>query len=344
LTRSTTERLRLLALLVLGAAAAGGLYSLVQAPPGLGRTVALTTGAAIGAVISGCVIGFELFGADRLDGGGRRLPLPTALALRLALYGPTILAALLLLPWLVSGQPPFPLRPGILGDIAFSLAATFVFVSLSSIVQLIGLGTLGNLLTARYYRPRQEQRIVLFLDMVGATDIAERIGDVRFYAMLSDAFSRLARIVTDHGGEVHRYVGDALIATWKPGSPEKNGRAVRCLFACRDALAASAAAFRTRHGHLPDFRAGLHAGPVVAGEIGGFKREIALVGDTMNTAARIEQACRATGHATLASKTFLDGAALPPDVVATSLGTHRLRGKSEELELFALDRGAPPPG
>src|SRR3569833_2472260 len=59
LTRSMIERLQLLALLVVGAAAAGGLYSLVLAPPGFGRTDAHTTGAAVGTVISGCVIGFE---------------------------------------------------------------------------------------------------------------------------------------------------------------------------------------------------------------------------------------------------------------------------------------------
>jgi adenylate cyclase len=78
----------------------------------------------------------------------------------------------------------------------------------------------------------------------------------------------------------------------------------------------------------------------VAGEIGGFKREIALVGDAMNTAARLEQACRTTGHALLASKPLLDRTLMPAGIVATSIGSHLLRGKSEHLELFALERGA----
>jgi adenylate cyclase len=320
----------------------GGLYSLVRASPESSLVMSVATGATIGAVISTCVIGFELFGAARLlERGGRRLPLIAALLVRMLLYGLAILASLLIVPWLYLGQDLTLLRPGFLGDIFFSLAATFVFVSLVSVAQLIGLGTLGNLVIARYYRPREEQRIVLFLDMVGSPDIAERIGDVRFYAMLSDAFTRLSRIVTDFGGDVHRYVGDAMIATWPLGRPKENARPVRCLFACRQALAAAAGEFRDRHGHVPAFRAGMHAGPVVAGEIGGFKREIALIGDTMNTAARVEQACRASGHTFLASRTYLDRAATPTDVVATSLGTHRLRGKSEDLELFALDCLAP---
>jgi adenylate cyclase len=79
----------------------------------------------------------------------------------------------------------------------------------------------------------------------------------------------------------------------------------------------------------------------VAGEVGGFKREIALLGDAMNTAARLEQACRATGHALLASRPFLDRTQIPSGIVATSLGSHLLRGKAERLELFALERATP---
>ena len=77
----------------------------------------------------------------------------------------------------------------------------------------------------------------------------------------------------------------------------------------------------------------------MAGEIGGFKREIALLGDAMNTAARLEQTCRTTGHDLLASKPLLNRTAVPDCIVVTSIGSHVLRGKSERLELFALERG-----
>jgi adenylate cyclase len=223
--------------------------------------------------------------------------------------------------------------------VVFSIAATLVFVSLTSIVQLIGPNVLGSLLTGRYYHPREEQRIVVFLDLVGSTGIAEDIGNVRFHALLSEIFTLLSRIVTDFGGEVYRYVGDALIATWPLGTPQENARPIRCLFASRDALDAARRDFLRRHENLPGFRAAIHSGPLVAGEIGGFKREIALLGDAMNTAARLEQACRTTGHALLASKPLLDRTEIPPGIVATSIGSHLLRGKAERLELFALDDG-----
>ena len=80
-------------------------------------------------------------------------------------------------------------------------------------------------------------------------------------------FTRLSQMVTDFGGEVHRYVGDALIATWPLGTSQDNARPIRCLFACQDALAAAGSDLLRRHGHLPGFRASIHSGPLVAGDI-----------------------------------------------------------------------------
>ena len=198
--------------MVATSAAAGSFYAVIQAPPDLSWIVeherlmravsrtprsmgmAIATGATIGGLISSCIIGFELFGEARwFERGGRRLPLAAAMLLRTIVYGVVIMAALLLVPWVYSGEQPSLYRPGIVGDVVFSIAATFVFVSLTSIVQLIGPNVLGSLLTGRYYHPREEQRIVVFLDLVGSTGIAEAIGNVRFHALLSETFTRLSR-------------------------------------------------------------------------------------------------------------------------------------------------------
>ena len=197
----------------------------------------------------------------------------------------------------------------------------------------------GDCSTDHDRRPREEQRIVTFIDLVGSTGIAERIGSVGFHAFLSDILTRLSLVVAEFGGEVHRHVGDTLIATWPLGTAQENARAIRCMFACRAALDAAGAEIVRRHGHIPRFRASIHCGPLVAGEIGGAKRESVLVGDAMNVAARIEQTCRATGHSFLASRALIARAAIPLDVVATSIGRHELRGKSAAVELFTLERG-----
>ena len=89
-----------------------------------------------------------------------------------------------------------------------------------------------------------------------------------------------------------------------------------------------------------NFRAALHCGPVAIGELGTIKMEIAFLGDTMNTAARLQQACRDTGQRVLASAALVNRlAALPPGIAKRSIGRLRLRGKENEIELYALTAG-----
>ncbi len=85
-------------------------------------------------------------------------------------------------------------------------------------------------------------------------------------------------------------------------------------------------------------RAGLHCGPVVTGEMGSVKREIVFLGDTVNTAARIQELCRQTGDRVLASAELIDRLALPAGIAKRSLGDLRLRGKGADLALYALTK------
>jgi adenylate cyclase len=83
-------------------------------------------------------------------------------------------------------------------------------------------------------------------------------------------------------------------------------------------------------------RAGLHCGEVVTGEMGSVKKEIVFLGDTVNTAARIQDLCRQTGDHVLASGDLIDRLELPPGIAKRSLGDLRLRGKGTDLALYAL--------
>ena len=339
MTRSTGKKLWLLIIIVVASAAAASLHTVIQPTTEVNLPLQAMTSAIIGAVVAFCIVGFELFAAGSLlEPYGNRMPLALALLVRTAIYGLVILTSLLLLPWLFLDTELSLFRPGIAEDVVSSIAATFVFVSLTSIAQLIGPSVLLKLLTGRYHRPREEERIVLFLDLTGSTAVAERIGNVRFHALLAETFACLARVVTDLGGEVYRYVGDELIATWPVATPADNARPILCLFLCREALGRVRPQLLRRHGVALDFRAGLHLGTLVVGEVGGFKREITLIGEAMNTAARIEQACRNGGHAFLISEALLERTVLPHEAVVTSIGAHRLHGKMDSLELYTVEQ------
>jgi adenylate cyclase len=110
-----------------------------------------------------------------------------------------------------------------------------------------------------------------------------------------------------------------------------------------DRLARRAPAYEREFGAAVAFRAGLHCGPVVTGEMGTIRKEIVFLGDTVNTAARIQDFCRQTGDRVLASADLIDRLALPPGVAKRSLGDLRLRGKESEVALYALTKSSPTP-
>lgn len=276
-------------------------------------------------------------------GALRRLPVAVLLLLRMLIYGGVLVVAViiaeLLLPLLSLPAPPFgtlQFSPqGLLIAVSIALALNVIFL----LRALLGTGTFPALLIGRYYRPRRQERIVLFLDLVGSTQLAERLGDAEFHHFLNLVFYDLTEPVLETGGEIYRYVGDEMIVSWPLRTGLRNAACVACLFSMDEALEQRAEDYVRRFGAAPRLRAALHAGPLVVGEMGDYKREIVLLGDTMNTAARIEEACRTTGHDYLASGAVVHAlASLPPGVAAIDLGVIPLRGKAGSLELFALQR------
>jgi adenylate cyclase len=273
----------------------------------------------------------------------RRLPVAALLLLRMLIYGGVLIVAVIIAELLL---PLLSLPAPVFGTIEFSpkalLMAALIALALNVVFllrALLGTGTFPALLVGRYYRPRRQERIVLFLDLVGSTQLAERLGDAEFHHFLNLVFYDLTEPVLETRGEIYRYVGDEMIVSWPLGKGVRDAACIVCLFSMDEVLQNHAPEFRRRFGVEPHVRAALHAGPLVIGEMGDYKREIVLLGDTMNTAARIEEACRTTGHDYLASGAVVHAlASLPPRVTAIDLGVIPLRGKAGNLELFALQR------
>ena len=174
--------------------------------------------------------------------------------------------------------------------------------------------------------------------MRASTAIAERVGELRILDLLNRFIVDVSPAVAEAGGEIHKYVGDEVIATWRLAPGANQVDCVRACFGAFDQIDAQRSAYERDFGLVPDFRAGLHCGPVAVGELGYLKKEIALIGDTINAAARIVEACRETENRVLASAALLDRlAALPPGVTRRRLGEIALRGKERPLELCALE-------
>src|SRR5205814_6636804 len=113
-----------------------------------------------------------------------------------------------------------------------------------------------------------------------------------------------------------------------------------CPFVARDFIAASGDRYRRRFGVVPEFRAALHCGEIVAGEIGDVRREIAYVGDTLNVAARLLDAAKTLGRDVLVSADLLERATLPSGLTAEPLPMLTVRGRAAPLAISALRRSA----
>ena len=193
-------------------------------------------------------------------------------------------------------------------------------------------------LDGRYFKPKQELRIFMFLDMRSSTAIAEEIGDTRYFQLLNEVYADITDPVIYSEGDIYQYVGDEISVSWQLHKGVKGQRCLKCFFAIRDKLRQRAEHYRKTYGFAPVFKAGFHYGQVTTGEIGLVKKQIIFSGDAVNTAAHIQAACNEHSVDLLMSKDLLDVLLLSPDRWATrSMGEVPLKGKRRTVALFTVE-------
>lgn len=195
-------------------------------------------------------------------------------------------------------------------------------------------GLFFAILFGRYVKPQQERRIVMFLDLKDSTPIAEALGHVRYFSFIRDFIFYVSTAILEYNGRIYQYVGDEIVTSW-PSTRRNAQKCFAALLEARRQLQGSSEEFRRKYGYIPEFRCGIHDGLVTIGEIGVVKKDLAMSGDTMNTAARIRSACSELNRKFLVSK---DIRALLPlqDFQVEDMGPIDLKGKSGGIELFSL--------
>jgi len=188
---------------------------------------------------------------------------------------------------------------------------------------------------------RQGQRQdmgVLFVDIRGFTAWAERRDPTEVGDLVTEFRIRVQRAARETGGMVDKFIGDAAMLLFEGDKSAE--RALRCAL-CLSEEMRDWSAQRAAAGN-PDVRVGigLHWGEVFSGVVGDEDRlEYAALGDTVNTAARLEQMTKETGQEIIASDALLLAARAPAPEGWSALQTEPLRGRSQPIALF----GRPPP-
>ena len=199
-----------------------------------------------------------------------------------------------------------------------------------------GPGILLKFLMGKYYHPKEEDRIFIFMDMKSSTTIAESIGNARYFEMLQDVFNDITDPIISCEGEIYQYVGDEIIVSWNLKEGIKNENFIRCFTQVRDKLNEIAPRYKEKYGFTPEFKAGVHHGTVTAGEIGSIKKDIVYSGDVLNTTSRIQEQCNEYKVNFLVSQQTMSLLKDNGGYGSTSLGEIELRGKNERISLLSL--------
>jgi adenylate cyclase len=198
-----------------------------------------------------------------------------------------------------------------------------------------GQGALGNIIRGKYNTPKEEKRIFMFLDLNSSTSMAEQLGDETYHELLKDFFSDITNPILDNNGEIYQYVGDEVIVAWKYEDGIKDNQCVKCFFDIKARINSMREKYMKRYGLIPSFKAGIHCGKVVAGEVGIIKRDITYSGDVLNTTSRILTLCKEFNVEILSSAELISKLSLK-NYAAQPLGSIKLRGKEKEVVLSSL--------
>lgn len=186
---------------------------------------------------------------------------------------------------------------------------------------------------------RRQQAVIAFVDMRGSTTIAETLDPQDLSTFLSAFRRRVMRISRLHGGVVDKFIGDGALVVFGLPEPAADDAARAVAFA-RD-LVAVIARWNEKGDHDATVRIGigLHCGEVFSGIIGEDARyEFTVLGDTVNVAARLEQATKSHGVSVLASEAVRSAAGTM--AAWREISREPLRGRREPMAYYTLEAPA----
>ncbi|MGE5147870.1 MAG: adenylate/guanylate cyclase domain-containing protein [Candidatus Eiseniibacteriota bacterium] len=181
---------------------------------------------------------------------------------------------------------------------------------------------------------------IWYTDLRGFTSLSETLDREVVLGVLNDYFACMVPAVQEAGGEILKFMGDALLAIFKFETRSREDTCAAVLEAAIKAVDAMTALNDKRAAAaMPPIEAGvaLHVGDVVFGNIGaGSRLDFTVIGPAVNLASRIETLCRDLGERILVSEAFAAHAGTGLE----SLGRHAFRGVATEHELYRPARTA----
>ncbi|HTE34187.1 MAG TPA: adenylate/guanylate cyclase domain-containing protein [Chryseolinea sp.] len=220
--------------------------------------------------------------------------------------------------------------------LVYTIAIGLLINFINQVNRKYGPGVLIPILLGRYRKPKEEERIFLFMDLKSSTSIAEALGHLKYSAFIRDSFMDINSVLAAYNAQIYQYAGDEIVITWTIEEGMQDFSCIRFFFACEEKFKQNAPGYMDAYGRVPEFKAGLHMGKVTAVEVGDIKRDIAYHGDTLNTAARIQSVCNTYNKKLLTSAYIWENTEVGRYYTMESLGAIELKGKSNRVEIASL--------
>jgi len=179
--------------------------------------------------------------------------------------------------------------------------------------------------------------VVFFSDIRGFTAFSEKRSPEEVVEMLNEYFGAMVKIINARGGVVDKFIGDAIMAVWgaPQGSPKDAHNAVMACLDMRKSLEELNEKRIARGQPAINIGMGLHAGKAISGTIGSDERmEYTVIGNTVNTASRIEASTKAFGADLLITDSVIEG--VGDAFVVELAGAAEVKGRSEALKMYKV--------
>lgn len=222
-------------------------------------------------------------------------------------------------------------------SMSYALILALLINFVIEVIRLIGARVVWSFIAGTYRKPREEDRYFLFVDLAHSTALAEKLGNLEFMRLLSFFFFDLGHAVSVTGGEIYKYIGDEAIISWPRSQKNAALMAYRCFRIFQRRMQKREKRYRSEFSIVPEFRGGLHGGPVMTGAIGEARKEIAYLGDVVNTCARVIGVAKDLGESFVFSELVRNDLRQFGSFEFRELGEHEIRGREGRLNLYALD-------
>lgn len=221
-----------------------------------------------------------------------------------------------------------------------SLGINFILI----VKNKIGSSIFIPILVGKYHRPKEENRIFLFIDLKSSTQAAEQLGHKKYSLLIQDCFRDLSDLVVKYEGSIYQFVGDEAVITWKAKKNNNYQNSIQLFFTYKNHLATRSDFYQDKYGTVPLFKAAVNSGEVMVAEVGGsIKSEIAYHGDVLNSTARMIELCNLYQKELILSEGIMQN--IDSDSKNLNFdfqGELQLRGKDRKIKIYsATDNNSP---